>query len=40
MRDFQWISGTDYDGFTPGEDGFTLDFSDLPPTKGYQIQTY
>ena len=36
MRDFQWISGIDYEGKIPGKDGFILDFSTLPPTVNYQ----
>ena len=38
MRDFQWISGIDYQTQVPGKDGFTLDFATLPPTVGYQAK--
>jgi len=39
MRDFQWISGTNFQNHPlGGRDGFTLDFASLPPTVGYQLK--
>jgi len=35
MRDFQWISGTDFYSQQPGKDGFLIDFSVLPPIHSY-----
>ena len=39
MRDFQWISGTNFQHHPlGGRDGFTLDFATLPPLVGYQLK--
>ena len=38
MRDFQWISGTNFHAHVSGRDGFTLDFATLPPIVGYQLK--
>jgi len=38
MRDFQWISGVNFQNNVSGRDGFTLNFATLPPTVGYQLK--